>query len=156
MKVPIVLSFAILYCLFAAGQGMGTAGDMALVSERMSASQPRSHQFLQPPKGKRAWAVHPGRLVFGSMLWVYQRALSPQINATCLYHESCSQFSKEAIGQFGFIKGLALSADRITRCQPLAERNLPVYTFHPETGRYSDPPSNYAIRKKHRPGPAAH
>lgn len=46
----------------------------------------------------------------------YQKNLSGQILNDCIYDDSCSKFSRDVFKHFGLIKGLMLTADRLTRC----------------------------------------
>ncbi len=59
---------------------------------------------------------NPITLLFGGLLYVYQKGISQQISANCPYEITCSNFSKKCIQNYGLIKGIALTADRLTRC----------------------------------------
>ena len=37
---------------------------------------------------------------------------------TCKYHPSCSQYAMDAFREFGLVRGAALSAWRVLRCNP--------------------------------------
>src|SRR5437867_3792769 len=60
--------------------------------------------------------INPVYWVLREAMLLYQSTLSEQISSDCDFSPSCSGFSKEAIRTFGLIKGVALSADRLTRC----------------------------------------
>jgi len=77
-----------------------------------------------------------------SMLF-YQEIVSPQLFRHCLYERSCSNFSKKAIEEFGLIKGVFLSADRLMRCNALAQGDI---VFFDEQGYAIDEPSFYKIK----------
>lgn len=86
-----------------------------------------------PPKGKASYLFagkkkivkyNPVSLLFGGLLFTYQAVISSQISADCPYEVSCSAFSKQSIQEFGLIKGLALSADRLTRCTKLSAKDI--------------------------------
>lgn len=95
------------------------------------------------------WFVkyNPVSLVFGGALLFYQGVISPQIMQGCAFDPSCSAFSKQSIRTFGLVKGLALSADRLTRCTRLS-----AIDFHPvmfnENGKVNDLPEYYRLRSK--------
>lgn len=63
---------------------------------------------------------NPVQLVFTGLMFTYQKLISPQLSASCIYSPSCSNFSKSAIAEFGLIKGVFLSADRMMRCNRAA------------------------------------
>jgi putative membrane protein insertion efficiency factor len=48
----------------------------------------------------------------------YQRLLSPLLPARCKYHPSCSQYTADALREFGLLRGLVLGAWRLLRCNP--------------------------------------
>jgi uncharacterized protein len=48
----------------------------------------------------------------------YQRRISPYLPPSCRFHPTCSQYTYEAIAKYGFLKGGALGAWRILRCNP--------------------------------------
>jgi putative component of membrane protein insertase Oxa1/YidC/SpoIIIJ protein YidD len=77
-----------------------------------------------------------------SML-LYQKVVSPQLFRYCLYERSCSNFSKKAIEEFGLIKGIFLSADRLLRCNIIALEDVALFD---EYGYAIDEPSFYKIK----------
>lgn len=80
----------------------------------------------------------------GAMLF-YQYVVSPQFFRFCLYERSCSNFSKKAIEEFGLIKGVFLSADRLLRCNVIAIEEI---CHFDDYGYAIDEPSFYRIKKK--------
>ncbi len=67
---------------------------------------------------------NPVSLLFGGSLYFYQKIVSPQIKAECSHELSCSNFSKTAIKTYGLFKGVAMSADRLTRCTKLGVKDI--------------------------------
>lgn len=49
---------------------------------------------------------------------LYQRFLSPLLGQNCRFHPTCSQYAIEALRTHGVLRGSALAAWRILRCQP--------------------------------------
>lgn len=49
----------------------------------------------------------------------YQVFVSPLLGQHCRFYPSCSQYTLEAIREWGFIRGCVLGAKRISRCHPL-------------------------------------
>ncbi|MGB3588413.1 MAG: membrane protein insertion efficiency factor YidD [Tunicatimonas sp.] len=48
----------------------------------------------------------------------YQYAISPLLGNNCRHAPSCSQYTLEAIQEWGFLKGSWLGIKRISRCHP--------------------------------------
>ena len=57
-------------------------------------------------------------LPFMLLIKLYQWILSPLLGPKCRFTPTCSQYSLEAFKKYGLIKGLWLSARRISRCHP--------------------------------------
>lgn len=54
-----------------------------------------------------------------SLLIFYKREISPLLPKSCRYIPTCSEYSMIAYKKYGFVKGTALTACRICRCNPL-------------------------------------
>jgi putative membrane protein insertion efficiency factor len=52
------------------------------------------------------------------MIKVYQYFISPLFPPSCRFTPSCSEFSKDALVKYGFVRGTWLSLWRIIRCNP--------------------------------------
>jgi putative component of membrane protein insertase Oxa1/YidC/SpoIIIJ protein YidD len=64
-----------------------------------------------------------------ALLTVYQKHISVLISADCLYTLSCSRYSREVINKYGFIPGVLLTADRLTRCSFFCSKDIPDSKF---------------------------
>lgn len=49
---------------------------------------------------------------------VYQYGVSPYLGRNCRYSPTCSQYTIDAIHEWGPIKGIWLGAKRISSCHP--------------------------------------
>ena len=58
------------------------------------------------------------------MIRAYQKVLSPLLGQNCRFYPSCSQYTLEAIQEWGLPKGIYLGAKRICRCHPLNEGGI--------------------------------
>lgn len=55
------------------------------------------------------------------MIKLYRKYISPMKSTKCPYYPSCSEYGLEAINKHGALKGSALAAWRIIRCNPFSK-----------------------------------
>ncbi len=58
------------------------------------------------------------RSVAAGAIGLYQWVVSPFLGSRCRYYPSCSQYAKEAVLKHGVLRGVALAARRLIRCNP--------------------------------------
>jgi len=51
----------------------------------------------------------------------YQLVISPYLGNNCRYYPSCSHYTKDAIVEYGILRGLMMGGLRILRCHPWHE-----------------------------------
>lgn len=76
--------------------------------------------FLLSDKPSAFVRYNPLTIVLGSLMWTYQKVISPQFSSSCLYSPSCSAYSMDLISDYGIIRGVILTTDRLMRCNRLA------------------------------------
>ncbi|GAB3036525.1 membrane protein insertion efficiency factor YidD [Spirosoma pulveris] len=94
---------------------------------------------------KQSWLAqyNPVSLTLKGAMLGYQRLMSQQLARSCPYQITCSNFSKQAIEQYGIMKGVFLSADRIMRCNRIGLLDVPPMDINPTDGTILDPLSRY-------------
>jgi len=88
------------------------------------------------------------RLVFRSLIRLYQMTISAHDLPACNFTQTCSQFMSQAIRDYGPIHGLLMTSDRLQRCNHSARG---YYRIDPRTGLAIDyPVETYLLRFKRR------
>ena len=74
------------------------------------------------------------RLAAVGAIAIYRAAVSPLIHAlngpACRFEPSCSAYAREAIAEYGIVRGGALAIWRVARCNPMGGNG-----FDPVRGR---------------------
>jgi uncharacterized protein len=84
------------------------------------------------------WGFHS---IFTGTIRLYQLFISTQDKPVCNFVPSCSQFGVSAISEFGIMKGILLTSDRLQRCNGIS---VPYYKLDYSSGKLIDPIQNYA------------
>lgn len=74
--------------------------------------------------------------IFSAFFVTYKEILSSQDIDACVFTPSCSVYAIESIKRKGVIVGYFNAIDRLTRCNPGRNKNLPIDLT---TGKYYDP-----------------
>jgi uncharacterized protein len=53
-----------------------------------------------------------------ALLAAYKRRLSPHLPRACRFTPTCSEYARLALLRYGLLRGGALAAYRLLRCQP--------------------------------------
>ncbi len=85
---------------------------------------------------------------FNSLLVIYKKVFSEQISANCEFEPSCSSFSMGVLKELGLIKGLFLTADRLTRCNGSAFSETQPYLINDTNAKIKDYPDFYKFSSK--------
>lgn len=96
-----------------------------------------SHSFVSK--------INPINSLLKATMFFYQNVLSAQLSKECPYEITCSNFSKKVIREFGIVKGVFLSADRITRCNRISLQDVNLNNIDPATGSIKDTLSKYCV-----------
>ncbi|MGD0710472.1 MAG: membrane protein insertion efficiency factor YidD [Bacteroidales bacterium] len=156
MKV-IILSIT-LFCFIHISYSQNLASDIKLIGEKNYSikagdNNSKSNKTVNNKapidyKHKSFIAKYnPFSLLATSAMLFYQNVVSQQFFRHCLYERSCSNFSKQAINEFGLIKGIFMSADRLMRCNGTAINDVPPDLFDDEQLAI-DEPSKYHWKKR--------
>jgi putative membrane protein insertion efficiency factor len=56
--------------------------------------------------------------VIGLIIRAYQRAISPLLPPACRFTPTCSEYARQAVEQYGALRGSMLALRRLARCHP--------------------------------------
>ena len=59
--------------------------------------------------------------LFVWFILAYQKIISPLMGPSCRFHPTCSDYAKEAIEEYGILRGTWLALRRISKCHPLGD-----------------------------------
>jgi len=77
--------------------------------------------------------------IFSATFVLYKEVISSQDIDACVFTPSCSVYAIESIKKDGVLNGFFSAVDRLTRCNPGRNKDLPVDL---KTGKYYDPVGN--------------
>lgn len=145
VKIFLTLSLLLLFTEIHAQKSL--AEDISLIRTNKVITAEHNHPtrpFIYSKETSPFVRYNPVNLAFGGVLFIYQNLLSQQFSATCLYNPSCSEFSKQSIEEYGLLKGLFLSADRLTRCNRIAATGI--HPIRVENNKVADPVGFYRLK----------
>ena len=58
------------------------------------------------------------KYIFVFLINLYQKGISPLFPPSCRFIPTCSQYAKEALMKYGFLKGGWMAIKRILKCHP--------------------------------------
>lgn len=91
---------------------------------------------------------NPVSLVFSSLMFTYQKWISPQISADCLYYPTCSDYCKSLFHEHGFVRGMITSSDRLMRCDRISATTINPVSLDPHDSKVHETPNRYNLREK--------
>lgn len=84
------------------------------------------------------------KLAATGLIRLYQKFISSQDRPACNFLPTCSRFGMACIQEYGMMRGVLLTADRLLRCNGSQSR---YYHKDEATGKYVDPISDYETLK---------
>lgn len=153
LSITLRTTFLLLAVLiYASLQAQNQQDDLQLIAGQSNTDSNETRYYKRPGNDRHVLQAHhngilaqynPVTLLLKGTMALYQQVLSPQLSRACPYEITCSNFSKQSIHEFGLIKGVFLSADRIMRCNRLGLLDIHPLNINPATGNIIDPPSYY-------------
>ena len=85
-------------------------------------------------------------MLLGGAIRFYRNVISPTQGERCGFYPSCSTFGMHAVERYGSLRGVMMTADRLTRCNFFKEPGSD-YLLRPD-GRLYDPVTANLIQKQ--------
>jgi putative component of membrane protein insertase Oxa1/YidC/SpoIIIJ protein YidD len=76
----------------------------------------KKRKLLDLRNKKLIQQLNPFLYVGAGLLFIYQNIISEQIQASCMYQVSCSEYTKKSIEKNGFLKGTLLGFHQLSNC----------------------------------------
>ena len=121
----------------------------AFANEATDLSFIRKFNPITTPKQREVVRFNPQdtselKLAATGLIRLYQKFISSQDSPACNFIPTCSRFGMACIQEYGMMRGIFLTADRLLRCNGSQSR----YHHKDEmTGKYIDLVSDYATLK---------
>lgn len=124
--------------------------DFTLMQEKVTEERSHIHyhdiKFMRTRSSNFFVRYNPVSLLFGSLMYTYQGIISPQLPSECLYVESCSHFSKSLIAEYGLLKGLFTTSDRLMRCNRVSALDVHPMLIDPQSGKVIESVDIYKLQ----------
>jgi putative component of membrane protein insertase Oxa1/YidC/SpoIIIJ protein YidD len=150
MSGKVITCILLILFMFAEARAQSLT-DLELISAEPVAASAGSY-YGSPLNNRAVMETHrhnvlagynPAALLLKGTMFVYQHVISPQLSRGCPYEITCSNFSKQSIREFGIVKGVFLSADRILRCNRIGILDVSPLDINEKNGKFIDPPNKY-------------
>ena len=136
MAYAVILSTAVMPAFPVSAQAAGAHAGWDPWEEPARAAATQDDERLDLAIGEE---VNPVRLAGLLAIRLYQVTLSPVLAARCQFHPSCSRYAFEAVSTRGFLNGVLMGSERVSRCHGMA--TLGGYPRRGPDGLLEDPPA---------------
>jgi|GEM_PF-804449 putative component of membrane protein insertase Oxa1/YidC/SpoIIIJ protein YidD len=79
-------------------------------------SEPKISFKIEKKERKFIQKINPFYWGYTGLVNFYQKNISVQIAANCIFEETCSHYSRKLVNEKGIFAGIVLSLDRLSRC----------------------------------------
>ncbi len=127
--------FLFLMCFFSAFAHSQGDSINHVITNNILANYPNPHKHyrtVMQPK-KTPWQkINPFHYLSIGLMFTYQRVITQQLNGSCVYENSCSQYTKYAVNYYGIVKGTFLGFNQLQTCYPTSFIDYPDHKINPQ------------------------
>ena len=119
---------ALLVCFFSSFGFSQSENVSDLITKKIIANHPPVHKHyrsVMQPKKNVLQIINPFNYISIGLMFTYQRVITQQLNGSCAYENSCSQFTKKAINYYGLVKGSLIGLNQLQTCYPTSYLDYP-------------------------------
>ena len=140
--VPFILfcTFCLSVVVFISPTFANEATDLTFIRKANPITQPKPQEVVRFNSRETSEL----KLAATGLIRLYQKFISSQDGPTCNFVPTCSRFGMACIQEYGVVRGILLTADRLLRCNGSQSQH---YHKDEATGKYVDPVSDYATLK---------
>lgn len=148
MMLRILTSIFFLLFLLSFKSQSQSKNDLITLSTHIPKSTLPDHSYEGHADKKISFvnAINPLYWTYKGGIAFYQKYISSQLSSTCIYETSCSRFGKKLFDEYGPIKGVFLSVDRISRCNRLTYSQSNPYSLNNE-GKITETIKDYSNKQ---------
>ncbi len=151
MRKTILLGILLIFIIYMPGNSQ-TKQELDLLKEQSFYNEHFYHtrDVTFGISSKKNWLLryNPISLTFSSLMYSYQKWISPQISADCLYYPTCSEYSKSLFQEYGFVKGIITSSDRLMRCDRISATTINPVSIDLTDGKVHENPNRYNLHEE--------
>ncbi len=149
MTKKVIVLFALLFLNFSFYLFAQSQQDIQLLKEHNFENKSFAKREVSYGLGKKN-SGNPVYHIISVSMFVYQKCLTGVVFRTCAFSPSCSDFSKDLIKQYGIIKGVFCTTDRLMRCNRIALVGKPSSYFEADNGKHYEDVFIYSYKEKQR------
>ena len=140
LSAAIALAFLLLFTNEAHSQNSLGTSDLALIADTNNPNPEFAERKVTFGFGKGKPLANA---LLGPFMYGYQKFISPQISAQCLYHPSCSEYGKHLFHTYGGIKAFLSTTDRLMRCDRISATDINLIDVDPHTHKKNESTDYY-------------
>lgn len=114
----LIIAFTIILFSIDVACGQNIESDFEYILKQKNTSQ--EDQKVENKPKSFFQKINPFSFLYNKSLGFYQKNISAQIAANCVFEKTCSHFSKDLTQEFGILGGVVLSIDRLSRCNRIS------------------------------------
>ena len=144
LRASVYPAFFIIFCLsvifLVSAVYADEATDLTFIRKANPITKPKPQEILR----FNPLETSEIKLAATGLIRLYQKFISSQDSPACNFLPTCSRFGMACIQEYGVVRGILLTADRLLRCNGSQSQH---YHKDEATGKYVDLVSDYRTLK---------